>query len=146
MSEKSAETIVVIYDKANTLSLPYVTGEGKKRAVKYFKFVPGKNVVPSEVWDAINAELGEDRMANHARYLKPSEIEVKEDGGIDFDSIKNATEMCDLIENTMNLDELARIKVYEDNRDKPRKSVLSAIEDQIGEIEKFNKAVKDGEG
>ena len=141
----SAENIVVIYDKANTLSLPYVTGEGKKRAVKYFKFVPGKNVVSKEVWDAINAELGEDRMANHSRYLKPSEVEVTEDGGIDLDSVKNANDMCDLIENTMNLDELGKIEAYENNRDKPRKSVLSAIEDQINEIEKFNKQVEEGD-
>lgn len=141
-----SEKIVVIYGKANTLSLPYATGEGKQRSVKYCKLVPGRNEILKSIWDSINSELGEERMANYARHLKPLDVEVAEDGSINFDDIKNVGDMCDLIEETMTLDKLAEIETYENNRDKPRVTVLRAIEDQKAEIEAFIKKVEDGEG
>ena len=140
-----SEKIVVIYGKANTLSLPYATGEGKQRAIKFFKFVPGRNEMPKAVWDAINAELGEDRMANYSRHLKPLEAEVSEDGKIDFDSLKNAGELCDLIEETMTLEGLAEIRAYEESRDTQRKTVIASLEKQETEIEAFIKKVEKGE-
>lgn len=140
-----SEIIVVIYGKANTLNLPYGIGEGKQRAIKYFRFVPGRNEVPAKVWEAINAEVGEDRMANHSRHLNALEADIADDGSINFDSLKNAGELCKLIEETMTLEGLGEIRAYEEGRDKQRVSVIAAIAKQETEIKAFIAKVEKGD-
>lgn len=133
MSEE--KKVVVIYNKANTLNLPYSIGEGKQRKVKYHKFVPGKQELSESIWNAICAEAGDDRMANHSRYMKVADVSVDEETGkLNFDSCKNAEELIEVIENIMGLEELAEAKEYEENG-KKRKTVLCAIDKQAEAIQ-----------
>ena len=131
----SDKTIIVIYNKANTLNLPYSVGEGKKRSVKFLKLVPGKNTVKESVWKLVCAEAGEERMANHSRYIKVPEVSIDEAGKLDFDSLINGAEMIEFVENIMSLDELKEAKDYEEGRSSPRKTVLIAIEKQVKSIQ-----------
>lgn len=143
MAEKM---VVVIYNKANTLNLPYRIGEGKTSSVKFHKFLPGKNEVPQSIWESIKAEAGEERMDNHSRYMRAIEATVDEETGkLDFESLKTAAEMIELVENIMSLEELEQVAEFENARPQPRKTVLSAIEKQASEVQAFIDKVKAGE-
>jgi hypothetical protein len=132
--------MIIIYDKANTLSLPYVD---EADAVKYVKFVPGKNEVEKKVWDAI-LEYNGSRFDHYGRFLRPLNEEAAGDGDIDYAAL-NVKELSDLIENTMDVDALIAIETAEKLRDKPRKSVLKDIDKQVEAITKFEKSVEDGD-
>ena len=124
--------MIIIYDKANTLNLPYVHESG---AVKYYKFVPGKNEVEKKVWDAI-VEYNGTRFDHYGRFLRPLNEEAAGDGDIDYAALK-PKELSELIENTFNIDELIIIETAEKGREKGgRKSVLKEIDKQIEIISK----------
>ncbi|MCK5318358.1 MAG: hypothetical protein KAJ55_10600 [Anaerolineales bacterium] len=131
--------MVIIYDKANTLSLPYTDESG---AVKYVKFVPGKNEVAKEIWNAI-VKYNETRMEHYCRFLRPLNEEAAGDGGIDYAKL-SVKELSELIENTMDVGELGDIEKAETQRDKPRKSILKEIDKQIEAISKFEDKVNAG--
>lgn len=131
--------MVIIYDKANTLNLPYTEESG---AVKYVKFVPGKNEVTKEIWDAV-VEYNETRMEHYCRFLRPLNEEAAGDGGIDYAKL-SVKELSELIENTMDVGELGDIEKAETQRDKPRKSILKEIDKQIEAISKFEDKVNAG--
>lgn len=132
--------MIIIYDKANTLSLPYVD---EAKAVKYVKFVPGKNEVEKKVWDAI-LEYNGSRFDHYGRFLRPLNEEAAGDGEIDYTAL-SVKELAELIENTMDVDALIAIETAEKLRDKPRKSVLKDIDKQVEAITKFEKSVEDGD-
>lgn len=131
--------MIIIYDKANTLNLPYIDESG---AVKYFKFVPGENEVAKTIWDAIK-EYNEVRMEHYERFLHALDEVAAGDGGIDYASL-SVKDLCELIENRMDIDKLAEIEAAENKRDKPRNSILKAINKQIEAISKFVDSVEAG--
>lgn len=131
--------MIIIYDKANTLNLPYADKDG---AVNYKMFVPGRNEVDSEIWEAI-VEYNEKRFDHYGRFLHPLNEEAAGDDGIDYAAL-NVKELSELIENTMDIDQLGDIEAAEKSRDKgERKSVLKEIEKQINVIGDFTKKVED---
>lgn len=132
--------MIIIYDKANTLSLPYVD---EAKAVKYVKFVPGRNEVEKNVWGAI-LEYNGSRFDHYGRFLKPLDEEAAGDGDIDYTAL-SVSKLSELIENTMDVDKLIAIETAEKLRDKPRKSVLKDIDKQVEAITKFEKSVEDGD-
>jgi hypothetical protein len=132
--------MIIIYDKANTLNLPYVDED---KGVKYFKFVPGSNEVDSKTWEAI-LEYNGSRFDHYGRFLKPLDEEAAGDGDIDYTAL-SVSKLSELIENTMDVDKLIAIETAEKLRDKPRKSVLKEIDKQVEAITKFEKSVEDGD-
>ena len=132
--------MIIIYDKANTLNLPYTAESG---AVKYYKFVPGENDVEKVIWDAIK-EYNEKRMEHYERFLHALNEEAAGDGSIDYAAL-SVKDLCELIENRMDIDKLAEIEAAENKRDKPRQSILKAINKQIEAISKFVDNVEAGQ-
>jgi hypothetical protein len=131
--------MIIIYDKANTLNLPYADKDG---AVQYKMFVPGRNEVDSETWNAIK-EYNEKRFDHYGRFLGPLNEEAAGDGGIDYAAL-SVKELSELIENTMDIDKLADIEAAEKSREKgERKSVLKEIEKQIDKLSAFDKQIAD---
>jgi hypothetical protein len=137
--------MIVIYDKANLLTLTYVDGPEGKKSVKKFTFVPGRNEIPAEAWgkakDAVlKRPNGEEQWAHYSRYLKPV---VDNDEPLDVVKL-DAKDLEELIENTMQLEELAEIEAEEKKRERPRKAVMKAIEAQAKKIRNFREAVDNG--
>ena len=145
----------VLYSKANTLTLPYSI-DGK---AGNFTFIPGKNEIKPDVWRAIYLQHKERFDACYSRYLRvfqPSKTEdvvsegndstVKIELGeesINFASLSIQTAL-DLIENTMEPDELKEYLATEKGQKRPRKAVIKAIEDKIEEIEQFDAKRNEG--
>ena len=133
--------MIIIYDKANTLNLSYVNEEG---AVQFKMFVPGRNEVDSKIWEAI-VETNKKRFDHYARFLHPLDEKAAGDDGIDYAAL-NVRDLSELIENTMDLDQLGEIEAAEKSREKgERKSVLKEIEKQIEAISNFTEKVEKGE-
>lgn len=124
--------MIIIYDKANTLTLPYANDKGK---IEYQRFVPGKNEVSSEVWEAIN-NSNASRMEHYCRYLKPLNEQAAGDDGIKYNELSVA-KIQELIENTMDIPDLEEIIDKENHRDKPRKSVIKSVNERIEYISKI---------
>ena len=131
--------MIIIYDKANTLTLPYSTEKGN---VKYVKFVPGRNDVDSEIWNAI-LRCNEKRFEHYGKFLRALDEEAAGDNGIDYAAL-STRDLSELIENTMDIDKLADIESAEKSREKgERKSVLKEIEKQINKLAAFDKKIAD---
>jgi hypothetical protein len=131
--------MIIIYDKANTLNLPYSDKDG---AVNYKMFVPGRNDVESEIWDAIK-EYNEKNFDHYGRFLGPVNEEAAGDGPINYAAL-NVKELSVLIENTMDIGQLGDIEAAEKSREKgERKSVLKEIENQINKLAAFDKKIED---
>ncbi len=131
--------MIIIYDKANTLTLPYTD---EKRNVRYLKFVPGRNEVESEIWKAI-VEYNEKRFEYYERFLHALDEVAAGDGGIDYAGL-SVKDLSKLIGNTMNLDQLGAVEAAENGREKgPRTSVLKEIEKQIDKLSAFDKQIAD---
>ena len=132
--------MIIIYDKANTLTLHYVNEDGK---VQKLKFVPGKNEIESKIWDAIS-EYNAKNMEHYERYLHPLNEEAAGDGDLDYHAL-NAREVNELIENTMEVSELEGFRASEKAREKgQRASVLKSIDKQIRAINDFTDNVDEG--
>lgn len=131
--------MVIIYDKANTLNLSYADEEG---AIKFKMFVPGRNEVDSKIWEAI-VETNKKRFDHYGRFLHPLNEKAAGDDGIDYAGL-SVKDISELIENTMDIDQLGDIEAAEKSRTKgERKSVLKEIEKQIETISDFTKKVED---
>jgi len=131
--------MVIIYDKANTLTLPYLEGE----TTKYFKFVPGTNEVASETWAAIRDYNGA-RFEHYDRFLHALDEEAAGDEGINYSEL-TVRKLSELIENTMDVEKLVEIETAENGREKPRTSVLKEIDKQIEKISNFEAKVEESE-
>ena len=85
MSEQG-NTIVVRYNKPNTLSLPYADETGNH----YLEFKPGRNDVDEAIFNAakkavLDQENGEDKWAYYEKSLRvEKEVEITEDGKEDY--------------------------------------------------------------
>ena len=131
--------MIIIYDKANTLNLSYVNEEG---AVQFKMFVPGRNEVDSKIWEAI-VETNKKRFDHYGRFLRPLNEEAAGDDVIDYADL-NVKDLSELIENTMDIDQLGEIEAAEKSREKgERKSVLKEIEKQIDKLSAFDKQIED---
>jgi hypothetical protein len=125
--------MIVINQKPNITHLPYTRGSRKET----FAFVPGQNVISSDVWRAVREEAGDDRMqAHYNTFLKPI---GEDDAGQEIDpGTLNADDFIDLIQGAMTLDLLGDYAKAENSRDGgPRKTVMAAIEKQAAEIEEI---------
>ncbi len=151
--------MIVLSDKPGIITLPYIL-DGKQC---FFDFTPGKNEISPDVWKAIVSQ-NKARMDNcHSKFLRvfqpkvehiehpeedlpegdlPLDIEIGEEG-IDFPSLSTHSAL-DLIENTMQTDELNEYLSIEKQSKRPRKVVVKAIEDKIFEIEEFEKKRQEG--
>ena len=131
--------MIIIYDKANTLKLSYSDAKGK---VRYVTFVPGRNDVDSEIWDAI-IKANEKRFEYYAKFLYALDKEAAGDNGIDYAALK-PKDLSDLINNTMSIDKLADIEAAEKGREKgPRTVVLKEIEKQLNAFAALDKKIAD---
>jgi hypothetical protein len=131
--------MIIIYDKVNTLTLPY----GKGKQVKYVKLVPGRNDVDSAVWEKVK-EYNETRFEYYDKFLHALNEEAAGDGELDYEAL-TAREVATLIENEMDVANLEKLRDLENERDKPRVSVLKEIDKQIGKLNAFDNKVEAGE-
>ena len=132
VGEAEAE-IVVIYDKANRLTLPYKNPEGKGGLTMCI-LNPGKNHVGVGVWKAIKEMQGEENWAHLSRHFQIKEIEGSERGSV---SDLETSAFLDIIENTFTLPELENYDILERNKKtgEVRKGILAAIKKQIKKVE-----------
>lgn len=131
--------MVIIYDKANTLKLSYNTEKGK---VRYVTFVPGRNDVDSEIWEAV-VKANKKRFDHYGKFLHALNEEAAGDKGIDYAAL-GVRDLSELIENTMDIGQLGDIEAAEKSREKgERKSVLKDIEKQLDALSAFDKKIED---
>ena len=139
--------MIVIYDEPRLLSLPYKNERGQNC---YYEFKPGKNEISEDVWKSIAQEAGADMdyYSTILKVFKSKKVErvneVELDIGaekIDFKKLK-AAETKELIDNTMDIDELKGYLKSEKKRKPKRKAVLKSIEAKIKEIEDFVEKIK----
>lgn len=122
--------MIVINSKPGIVSLPYRPNPKDKTNVKVFSFMPGKNSIDKDTWQKVKLEAG-DTLDNH-----PLEV-FSEDDKIDVPKL-NAKDMINLIENTIELSELDAYLDAENKSEKPRVTVVEAIEKQKKSIDAFD--------
>ena len=160
--------MIVFYSKPNVMSLPYEViklvelrdkenqlvydKSGKvrmveKKSAEYFKFIPGKNKISKELWLKIVDYNKEDwdYYSTILTIFRPIiDEETKAEVGEEDDKINiktlNAREMRDLVENTMDINEINRYLKIEKERDKTRPSVMKAIKSRKAQITKADEA------
>lgn len=130
MSE--SKIIVVKYNKANTLSLPYFDDKG---AIQYLKFKPGRNDVEEAIFKTVKEAVleqvnGEDKWAHYERHLRvEKDVVIEEDGSEDYSKM-NAGDFITLIESTTDIATVEGYLEYEE-ANKDRTGVKSAIENHL---------------
>jgi len=160
--------MIVFYTNPNTLKLPYgavkkvklrdrdgqVIYDAKgniklinKKEAKYVRFIPGKNTISSELWVKV-VEYNKKNWDYYSTILNvfkgkvdvKTEIEI----GANEDEINinelAASEMKELVENTMDGKDIDRYLKNENKRDKPRSSVVKAIKRRKATISEADKA------
>jgi len=137
--------MIVFYNVPNILYLPYTD---KENQVREAKFVPGKNVIDSEIWEIICTKYKEDfrnyysscfKVLKPVREIKDTDMAVGENV-IDVYKLTVA-ELRDLIENTMEISELVSYKEAE-NKEKQRKTVFELIDKQIQKVSSFTQKLQ----
>jgi len=154
--------MIVLYKNPNTLSLPYaekrevelkdekgiiVLGEDNlpktitKKVPVYFKFVPGKNIITPDLWKKIVKYNIEDwdYYSTILEVFLP--IEDKKTGiiigtdelKIDLNEVQTL-DFKELIEYTMDADDLKSYLKKEKSKDRPRKVIIDAIKSQLNQI------------
>lgn len=130
MSE--SKIIVVRYNKANTLSLPYFDEDG---AIQYLKFKPGRNDVDEAIFNAVKEAVleqvnGEDKWAYYEKHVKvEKEVVIEEDGTEDYSKM-NAGDFITLIESTTDIETVEGYFKYEE-ANKDRTTVKAAITNHL---------------
>jgi len=155
--------MIVLYKNPNTLSLPYpekrmvdvkdnkgiiVLGKDnlpqqiEKEVAQYFKFVPGRNYISASLWKKIVKYNKEDFDNCYSTLLKVFKPEKESKDGIEIgiDEAKielselSIQEFQELIECTMEADDLKRYLKFEKTKDRPRKVIIDAIRAQLNQI------------
>jgi len=136
--------MIIFYDKPNMLSLPYTIGG----AQLYCAFRPGRNDVADDTWDAIksqNQQRIDDCYGMFLREFIPR-VQIKQPEKFDVENIDitilSQPEALDLIENTMEIEDLEKYLDAEKKRKPQRKMVKKAIEEAINKIETFVGRIK----
>lgn len=142
----------VLYSGANTLTLPFTDKVGNKKKIT---FVPGKNEVHPDDWRDLVTERKvqfENYYSSVLKVFMPSgsmqaqkneekfEIPIGSES-TDYQSL-DLPSAKELIENTMDPDELKGYLELEHARKNPRKGMIKMIE---GKIEQINLIDKDRE-
>lgn len=129
--------MIVINNGANLRYMPYSKG--------YFTFVPGKNEISVADWESVQKNLRDRKPEAQAvvntiltvlggSYDEERKIDVgTEDIMVEFD--RNYHLAKKLIENTSDEGELRKYQARENSKEKPRASVLAAIDSQLSVIE-----------
>jgi len=146
--------MIVINKKAGIVGLPYevekyVDEKGKDRIrSEIFDFLPGNNEISPEIWNKIREGLTDEKKAYYDTILIVLQPTTDESGftiGPDEKEIDilelNVNEATDFIKGTMDIEILEGYRKIEKKRKdiKPRKMVLKSIEEQISEIQEFEK-------
>lgn len=146
--------MIVINKKAGIIGLPYevekyVDERGKDRIrSENFDFLPGNNEIDPEIWNKIRKGMTDEKKAYYDTILIVVQPTTDESGytiGPDENEIDirelNVNETTELIKGTMDIDTLEKYRKIEKIRKdiKPRKMILKAIEEQISEIQEFEK-------
>lgn len=150
--------MIVFYSNPNTLTLPYIDSNSQS---KFFKFLPGKNHMSETIWLAVVKAAGKnigyyETVLSVFQPRKSIEIEIpkNEDGeevmeievGKDEQEIKysnlNVRDMSELIENTMDGEELKDYMKMEKNRAKSRVTIMRLLEEKIAQISEIEEVLK----
>jgi hypothetical protein len=132
----------IIYDATNIHNFPICTKKDRevnlKKAVnlsglfenKNIVFYPGKNNISDEDWTLLNKEhkniidhlidIGKVKIIENAENLKLSKM--------------RSVDALELIDNTMEVEELEQYLREEKKRSKPRKQILDKINEQIKQL------------
>lgn len=146
--------MIVTNKKAGITGLPYqvekYTDEKGKERIRSesFSFLPGNNEISPEIWNKIREGLTDEEKAYYDTFLIVIQPTTDESGftiGPDEKEIDilelNVNEATDFIKGTMDIETLENYRNIEKKRKdvKPRKMVLKAIDEQIAEIQEFDK-------
>ena len=158
--------MIVTYSGANVMYLPIqeFIKEGKdagkltedsKKGIEHFKFTPGVNEVTPKQWEGIQAGIAkreELRPGVKDHYdmclcviggKEQKEGLVIGPDEIDFLAL-HWQEAVKLVKGTVIMEQLEEYQALEKGNDKPRNSVLKAIDAQIREVKTFHKNIADG--
>jgi len=146
---------MIVTNKENGIrSLPYQVEKykdekGKERTrSETFDFLPGNNEISPEIWNKIREGLSDEKKAYYDTILVVIQPTTDESGftiGPDEKEIDilelNVNEAVDYIKGTMNVETLENyLKAEKKRKDtKPRKMVIKAIQEQISEIQEYEK-------
>lgn len=141
--------MTVTYSGANIMYLS--TGKG----MDCFKFTPGVNDVTPEQWKGIQAEIAKrDELRpgvkdHYEMCLCVIGGEEQADGSvigpdeIDFLAL-HWQEAVKLVKGTVEMEQLNKYQALEKTNDRPRNSILKAIETQKVEVKAFHAKIADG--
>ena len=160
--------MIVFYTNPNTLKLPYEITEKvelrdrdgllqydakgnikqvNKKGAAYVKFIPGRNTISKDLWVKI-VEYNKRNWDFYSTILNvfkgqvdpKTEIVIGEsEDSINIDTL-SASEMNELVENTMDEKDITRYLKNEKKRDKPRPSVIKTIKRRKATISEADKA------
>jgi len=163
--------MIVFYERPNSCTLPYKVikkvevrdkngqivyddkGNVKtinKNGFEYFKFVPGKNIISPALWVKVVA-YNRKNWDHYSTILKvfKGEFDKKTNVeiGADEDKINlddlSPSEMNQLVENTMDYNDIIRYEKKEKSKDRPRQSVLKMIKRRKAIISEVDKAFEE---
>lgn len=136
--------MIVLYNEPKLLYLPYID---KNKQQRERTFIPGKNTIDSEDWEAIvvfNKKRFEAYYNTKFKVLKPVKdiVAGMAIGENNVDVYKlTVIDLIDLINGTMEIDELRKYQEQE-NKGKKRKTVLAALGTQIKKIARFEQKIQ----
>lgn len=139
--------MIVIYGKANRLSLPYANEQGN---IAMFNFTPGKNEIDPKIWDAIekmhsqkevkdkDGKVKTVKIDKWDLYKKHFNLEAKEATRRGDVGDLDETDFIEVIKATNTIEELDNYEKHENEKGKgePRKEVFKAIGSQRKKVQK----------
>lgn len=123
-----------------------------KELPEYFSFVPGKNSISADLWLKI-VDYNRDDMDHYNTLLKvfrpESETEIETGATVEIGSDEenldlsklSTKEFRELIENTMEIEDLNKYFIFENSRDKIRPSIIRSIKTMKNNVTKADNAV-----
>lgn len=137
--------MIVFYSEPRLAYFPYKNVDGQ---IRELTFIPGKNTIAQEDWKCFVEQYKTDfenyynklfKVLKPIQQIKNTEMFIGEDK-IDIYKLTVA-EIYDLVENTMDINELKNYRDKE-KKEKKRKSVYKAIDKQIKKIARFEHKIQ----
>lgn len=135
--------MIISYRRPNILYLPYI--DPRDNVTKIHNFVPGKQSIEKEVWDAVN-KYNKNDMEYYIQFFRiigtgSNNGKNNEKETIDISKLK-INEAIELISDTMEANELYEYRDQERARTPMRKTIMKELEKKINEVVSIDKLIE----